>query len=278
MHKSLFLALLLIFLFPNIAFAQVVINEFSVQPEDKNDWIEIYAFESVDISGWKLADTTGSFETFSQGTVLGAGEYKVVVQYQRLGNEGDTIILKTSTDEIKDQISYGGSGNVCIPLSNETIARIPDGGNTYDKVSTPSKGTTNNSALMSPCPSPTPEPTSTSTPTPKPTNTSTPTPSPKPSSTPTPTSKPTSTPTPSPKITDASNSDKNDQAGLLKNDETLNISGDNNPQVLAERDVENKENLQDGNKIPFQAITLILLGIFLTGFSVFKLYRKSNTN
>ena len=50
---------------------------------DKSDWIEIYnaGSNSVDISGWGLSDRLdhGRKWQFPQGTVIGAGEYKVVM-------------------------------------------------------------------------------------------------------------------------------------------------------------------------------------------------------
>ena len=171
-------------------FASPLINEFSVAPSDKYDWVELYSSESVDISGYKLADETGVFETIPASTTLGPGIYYVVSKYQRLDNEGDTIILKDTQDQTVDQISYGGEGEVCIPSSEGSIARIPDGGNVYDRLLVNSKGAANSQTATDPCPSPTPIPTNTSAPTPNPTD------SPVPTKTPTPTKAPTSTTTP----------------------------------------------------------------------------------
>ena len=83
-------------------YAQALINEFSVQPSDKYDWVELYSPTDIDISGWTLSDNSGIFETFPEGTQLTAGNYEVVTQYQRLDNDGDSIFLKDEAGELKD--------------------------------------------------------------------------------------------------------------------------------------------------------------------------------
>lgn len=276
----LFVLTFFIFVSQN-AYAQVLINEFSVQPADKNDWVEIYAYEPINISGWKLADSTGVFETFPEGTLLNTGDYKVVTQYQRLGNEGDTIILKNSLDQIKDQISYGGIGKVCIPAESESIARIPDGGNTIDKVSTPTKGSSNNLATLAPCPSPTPSPTPTPTNTPSPSHTPTPTPTPSGTPTLTPTLSVKNTPTPkvvlsptgkpslTPEETGSEASIVNaDVAGFRFEDTTgLTDNTTKSAEVLG---------LSEENVSPF-AYVLLGLGLVFIVLSVF-LFIKHNKN
>jgi len=59
-------------------------NSVSTYPKAENtDWIEIYnsGTEAVDISGWGLSDRLdrGRKWQFPQGTVIGAGEYKVIM-------------------------------------------------------------------------------------------------------------------------------------------------------------------------------------------------------
>jgi len=172
----------------NPVFAQVVINEFSVEPSDKYDWIEIYSPEIIDISNWKVGDEAGDFFTIPEGTSLGSNIYYIVSKYQRLNNDKDTIYLYDQNGNEKDSIKYGYEGEACLPSTDGSIARIPDGNSTYDRLLNHTKGQTNGLLVTDSCPVPTPTP----TPTPRPTNIPTPTP--------TPTSKPTPIPTPTPKL------------------------------------------------------------------------------
>ena len=198
-----------LFVFTPKVSAQAVINEFSVLPTDKYDWVELYSPTTIDISGWKLADETGVFEIIPGGTSLGPGIYYTVTKYQRLDNDKDTIYLYDQSDNQKNVIKYGYVGEVCLPSADGSIARIPDGGNTYDRLLTNTKSLTNGISFTDPCPTPTPEPTSTPTPTSNPTNTPTPTAtpiktpstslrtnSPTPTSTKSPTPKPSNSPLP----------------------------------------------------------------------------------
>jgi hypothetical protein len=248
--------------------ANALINEFSVQPEDKNDWIEIYSPDNLDISGWKVADSSGDFETIPQGTVIGPSIYYVVSQYQRLNNQNDTIYLKNPQNEIQDHISYGGAGQVCVPFATGSIARIPDGGNVFDRVSTPTKGSSNNSAVLDPCPSPTPVPTSAPTNTPNPTCTPTPTNTATPTLAPTSTPKPTPTPTKKPTPPPMDNSAQNE---LLKN--STDVSQFRYSSDEAKSDVEgvlgaSNEGSQNENISPF-AYVLFGLGIIFVSVSIY---------
>lgn len=252
------------FIFVRGVNAQVVINEISVQPEDKYDWIEIFAIETIDISGWVIADSTGVFETFPSGITLNSGEYKIVTQYQRLGNEGDSIFLKDFTGAIADQISYGGINQVCIPAANETIARIPDGGNTFDKVSTPTKGSSNDLATLSPCPTPTPEITKipTQNPTPKPIIKEIPTQRP--------TLPPKSTPAPNENIEEVTQQGYEPTQTEMGNG-VLGSSYENlTPTPLTQPEVSNNKR----GKIPLAALFLIGLGIVIVGISSFIFFRN----
>jgi len=262
--------------FSKITFARVIINEFSVQPADKYDWVEIYAIDTTDISSWKLADNAGNFETFTQGTILNAGEFKVITQYQRLDNDDDTIYLKNVSDGNEDQISYGGSSQVCIPSESESIARIPDGGNTIDRVSTPTKGSSNNSATLAACPSPTPVPTSTPTHTPTPT--STPSPANSPTPTPTPSVKPTLTPTVSPNPTKKPNPTSEAAGGEIA-ESNVDVSGfrldDKSGSV---KDITSSTDVlgsSEENVSPF-AYILLGLGLVFIIISIFLFIRHKN--
>lgn len=171
---------------PVIAEGTVVINEFSVSPVDKDDWIEIYSPDNVNISGWILSDKAGDFATVSPGTQLGTNHYYVISKYQRLDNDKDVIYLYDNNRNLIDSIAYGGEGNVCLPSTEGSIARIPDGSNLIDRLKNSTRGFSNGEIVTEACPSPTQPPTPTFSPTPKPTATEKPTVTIKPTSTPKP--------------------------------------------------------------------------------------------
>lgn len=192
MRKNLltgFFALIIFLLFPRFSFAQVVINEFSSSTSD--DWVELYSPQDVDVSGWVLDDdgTTTNMKVFDPGTSIGpsTNSYIVIEVGDRLNNNGDTIELFDNNNNKKDSITYAGIGNVCLPSTVGSVARVPNGGNTIDRLSISTKGVTNGESITDPCPTPTPIPTNSPTSTPTLTNT----PSPTPTLTPVPTNSPT---------------------------------------------------------------------------------------
>jgi hypothetical protein len=246
-------------------FADVVINEMNTW-ESSGDWVELFSAEDTNISGWILRDSADSIvETIPQGTSIGpsSSNYYVLDARNRLNKDTDTVILIKSDDlTLIDEIDYGGVGQVCSPGSGQTIGRFPDGNNTVERISTPSKGSSNSSATRDSCPTPTPSPTSTPTPTP----TSTPTPTP--TATPTPTSTATKTPTPTAKVT------VKPTVEAEKTEDTENV-------VLGLRDELQKETptptlvaSEQKKKLPLGAVILIVMGIGLVGGSGFVLLRK----
>jgi len=119
---------------------QVVLNEFMVQPSDGKDWVEIVnAGSPADISGWKLADTTGDFKTFAAGTSLAAGGFTTVIAPSRLNKGGDSIFLKDSSNNTVDSKSYT-AGDV---IPDKSIGRNPDGTGTWQPCKNASQNATN---------------------------------------------------------------------------------------------------------------------------------------
>ncbi len=268
-YLAVFLSLFL-FLISYVSIkAQVVINEFSIRPSDKQDWIELYSPENIDISGWKIGDESGIFHTISEGNKLGLGLYYVVSKYQRLDNTADTIYLYNKAGETIDSIKYGYENEVCLSDTDGSIARIPDGGNLYDRLLIATKGTANGDNVTSPCPSPTPAPSNSPLPTVKPSSTSKPASTSKPTVTDKPTSiiKPTlttkiensrtvsstSNPTDFQKVVSVNNSTNQevlgDRASQTVTSETLVPT----PQVLSEK--------SDKRKTPILAFVFVLIGV-----------------
>ena len=246
--------------------AQVVINEISDQPADKYDWVELFSPTPVDISGWKVGDEAGVFETIPQGTQLGPNIYFVVSQYQRLDNESDTVILYNNSDVEINKIIYGKSNSVCVSSETGSIARIPDGGNTIDRLASNTKGSSNGELATDPCPTPTPVPTNSPTNVPTNTPTNSPTPTPKPSNTltPTATKKPTNTPT-------------EPEESPAEGDEL--VLGSTDP-LLSSTPIptETSENDNGGKNFPFVPVLFIILGIGFIGSAVFLVLKGRKEN
>lgn len=136
----------------------IVINEFVSDPvSGEKEWIELYnnSTSTVDLTGWKLADGTGTIS--SPTSTLEAGGFVVItLSSSKLNNSGDIIILKNSAEEIVDQVSYGdwGDGNTGdnAPAASDpnSIARIVDGQDTgsdqndFAETTTPTPGEANN--------------------------------------------------------------------------------------------------------------------------------------
>ena len=256
-----------LFIFPSSISAQVVINEISVEPEDKYDWLELFAIENTDVSSWNLSDETGVFETFASGTILDKGSYKIVTQYQRFGNEDDTIYLYDNNGNQIDSISYGQVGEVCVPSKTGSIARIPDANSHYDRLLNHTKGLTNGESVTDPCPSPTTEPPATSVPTSTPTKIPSPTKTPSPS----PTNKPvlkTSTPT---RIKETATEDIEDVLDNTK-EAVLGINeiGDSTGTPTPESKIAD----EGKRSIPLSAGLFVILGLVFISFAFYQLLRS----
>lgn len=162
-------------------FPNIYINEFMPNPNDENEWVEIYNDNdySVNLQNWYIDDIESggsSPKQFSQ-TINGKSLATIELSSSILNNDADTVRILNSSQTEKNKTSYSSTQQ----------------GLTWSKQSNgewcltdPTKSSTNNS-----CKNPT------STPIPTATNTPTPTSTPKPTSslTPTPTKKLSPTPT-----------------------------------------------------------------------------------
>lgn len=289
-YLSCIFAFILFWLSFRTTFAQVLINEIAVAPSDKQDWLEIYSPDEMDISGWVLSDESGEFYTFPPGTVLHAGGYISVAKYQRFNNDSDTIYLKNA-GQLIDFIAYGRDDQVCIPGPEGSIIRIPDGGNTIERSKTTSRDSSNNMSELDPCPTPTSLPSATPTSTPVPTSTPKPTATPKPSATSKPAVVNSNTPTLSltatPKPTSGQSlsvtstisttpisvfSQEADPTSLITENTADQVSV---PRVLGEK-------TSAIQKVPLFPLLLIIAGLVLLVFSLFPIIRnikkRYNTN
>jgi len=246
-------------------YAQVVINEIS-SFESTGDWIELYAFEDVDMSGWIIRDSaTSIISTVENGTVVGpsANPFFIIDASNRLNKSGDIVKLYKSDDvTLVDQLPYGDQGGVCAPQSGQSIGRYPDANSTIERFSSPTQGTSNNTSTLNPCPSPTPEPLPTNTSTPKPTFTPKPTSTPIPTATSIPTN--TSTLSPKPSTKEDLQMDKEEKSDV-ENREPEILGAEKDSQTPNSSDEINKEE----KKFPLVAGALVLVGAGFLGFSAF---------
>ena len=268
-------AFILAFLFVNEVNAQVVINEFSSDSSD--DWVELYAIEDVDISGWILRDTATSIvKTIPQGTTLNTSNslFFVVEVGNRLNKDGDIIkLLKPDDATIVDQLSYGNEDGVCVPSGGQSVGRYPDSNSVIERFKTPTKGSSNASAELEPCPAPTSEPaaTFTPTPTPKPTKNPTNSPTDKPSKTPTPTTKKeTSIPTNTVGLQD----DTTENEVVLNEDNQTEVLGIQEISFQKISPTPTEPDAGNGKKFPWLAGIFIISGLGLTGAAFYPIFRK----
>ena len=109
---------------------KVVINEFLVDnsSDTYGDWIELYnpTVSAVDLTtGWALNDSTSQMKSLSGS--ISAGGYLVVDVGNRLGKNGDSIVLLKNDTEV-DQVTYGtGHGNAPVPPTDKSTGRSPNG-------------------------------------------------------------------------------------------------------------------------------------------------------
>lgn len=235
------------------------------------DWIELYAYDDTDISGWYLDDfnTSTKLFTFPTGAVIGpsSNPFKTENVSDRLNNTGDTIGLYKSDGTKVEEISYGDKGGVCLPTSsNGSVGKTSDGGNYMERYSVSTYDASNSGGTLDPCPSPTPTSAPTNTPTPTSVPTNTPTPTYSPTSTPKPTPTPTKKPTPTKVI------DNTAQNELLQAQaDVSNFRYSSDEAKLGAEDVlgaSKEEGTQKESISPF-AYVLFALGAIFIGVSIF---------
>ncbi len=115
----------------------VVVNEFVFNPTPgKNDWVELYnrGSSTVNLAGWKLDDNTSTMTTLS-GSLPARGfvVFEVSNRLNAASPDGDTIILKDSTGNVIDRVSYkdsttiNGAANVGSVGAGNSVGRTSDG-------------------------------------------------------------------------------------------------------------------------------------------------------
>lgn len=147
----------------------VVINEIFPNPSDSLEWIEIYNpnDQEVNLSNWTLNDGAGKIKTLDQN-LAPHGFLVIELSSARLNNSGDIVILKNSSGEIVDQVTYGQwddgnlEDNAPVPPQGFALARQIDGRDSnldnvdFQITSTATKGQAN--VITSPPPRQAPNP------------------------------------------------------------------------------------------------------------------------
>lgn len=245
----------------------MVINEISSW-DSTGDWIELYALENTDISGWILRDNANKpIKTVPGGTIIGpsTNSFYVIEAGNRLNKDSDFIKLLRSDDAtVVDSIIYGESGSPCAPGQGESIGRYPDANSVIDRFSAVTKNSSNNLGTLLSCPTPTFEPTNS----PAPTATSKPTDAP--------TLKPTYTPKPTSKTeVKAAKTDGTESSEFLsQNEEDQNLLGlryTNTPTFFSPTPQIKGDAT---NNFPYTAGLLIVLGLVFLGGSFFAFLRN----
>jgi DNA/RNA endonuclease YhcR with UshA esterase domain len=90
----------------------VHLNELFPNPvgSDEGEFIELLVVGGdVDVSGWKLADESGTTFTFPNGSLFPDGSFIVVERKNSkiaLNNDGDTVTLKSADGSVVDVVTY----------------------------------------------------------------------------------------------------------------------------------------------------------------------------
>lgn len=254
---ELLLFILFFIISPAQIYASVVVNEIMPHPSLGVDWIELYSTESqeVDLSGWKIEDSTGILETFSEGTKIGSSSaFMQISKSNRLNNGGDTVRIKDKLGTVIDEKSYTEDPGIGI-----TIGRYPDGtGNWGVLINASPNGSNSN---LAPTATLAPSSTPTLTPTPKLSNT------PVPSAT----SKPQNSATPTGKISSSITSEPTINSGVQSTD-IVNLSP---IEGLKEVNVLGESKETDSNKTSLPLLIVLLGGgVVCIAFAVFLSFKQ----
>lgn len=114
--------------------ARIVINEFVADPEDGEEWVELYnsGEVAVDLEGWWIEEGAER-KTLLKGLFI-PGQFLIVETIKgNLNNQGDIIRLKNAIGEMVDKITYGNwedgtpSDNAAAAADPYSVARLKDG-------------------------------------------------------------------------------------------------------------------------------------------------------
>lgn len=176
--KKVFSALILLFIiffFPGVISAQLVINEVFPNPpgsqSENDEFIELFNMSdsSIDLTGFFLEDKVGKQYIFNSITIPAKGflSFTKGITGIALNNSDEVISLKNVSRSVIDEFEYS------ITREGKSFSRFPDGSGTFQENTDSTPDQPNVLVPTStPSPLPTSEPTNTLEPTyPSPTNT-----------------------------------------------------------------------------------------------------------
>jgi hypothetical protein len=257
---SLLIAIITFQIITPVAFANLLINEFSSTTQ--SDWVEIMnaGSEEIDLSDYRIRDTTKNNKVDLLGT-LTPGSITSFSFGRSLNVDGDIVrlVFLDGEEEVTiDSIPYGTEGGVCIPSELGSIGRYPDANSTIERFLKATKDLSNDSAILDPCPTPTPEP----TPSPSPTSKSTSTPAQTKTPAPTPTATVKTSATIKPSAKSVAKDEKDGDEVILGLREELKETPTASPEALVK------------GHFPLKSLLFILPGIGFIGYPVYLFLRS----
>jgi len=159
-----YIVLMAIFLFfSGPIFAQVVINEFMVNPSQGSDWVELYNSndQPIYLDSWILDDEgTKSDMVVIKEATISAQAFLVFEVGNRLNKTGDIVYLINDKGQIVDEYEYTDN-----PGDDVSFGRMPDG-EEWGICNQPTPKLENDCIFPSPSPSPSSSTTSSQSPDP----------------------------------------------------------------------------------------------------------------
>ena len=113
----------------------ILINEIMPNPQEGEEWIELYntGNSSITLMNWKIQEGGGSVTHLSNMIGYQGDARFLVIPKSQLNNKGDTIMLLDPQENIIDQVTYGDfddgkiSDNAEIPKKGESLSRKKEG-------------------------------------------------------------------------------------------------------------------------------------------------------
>ncbi len=116
----------------------MLINEFVVDPDEGEEWIEIVnrSTESIPVGGWTVEDATGRTTLLEDVSIAAGGFFVLEGPRGKLNNDTDTIILRDGAGTAIDSVTYG-TDNLEAPEDGDSLARNENGAFTLTITTTP---------------------------------------------------------------------------------------------------------------------------------------------
>lgn len=141
----------------------VVINEFMADPNDGEEWVELYnrGGQLINLQGWRLEDGAET-KTKLSGTLDGFAWLLITKPAGNLNNRGDRLLLRDAAGEVMDAVSFGDwqdgdvRDNAAAGGDGVSVGRRSDGQDSGDDVAdfaalpAPTPGAANHATTQAP--------------------------------------------------------------------------------------------------------------------------------